>query len=246
MNATPRLFGIERSNRDQTLVDTWGKKQFNSSFPASLACYMHSKRMKAVYFKANKDMEKDIQHIGIDELYGIDPLGDDIFFSFETQYTPFQKYIVGTIPHNDLVILANGQCVSSIEIKLVALPDNTTCHFSDDKFGSEIVVRPDTIIYLACSLIQSYDNPEALRRAIGDAGKNVQDWTEAKNVLPHMKEIYQAIRRIVCEKTEYQIPIIMEPVWKTEGKSPSLAENCLDIFVWSNFGMLNLFMPSEN
>ena len=65
--------------------------------------------------------------------------------------------------------LSDGQCVSSIEIKLVALPDNPTCNLSEDKFGSEIVVRPDTIIYLACSFIQSYeDNPEALRSRDAD------------------------------------------------------------------------------
>ena len=246
MNDKPRLFGIDRSNRDYTLADTWGKNQFNSSFPASLACYLHSKGMKAVYYKTKPDMKNDIHYIEIDELYGVDPLGNDIFFSFETQYTPFQKYVVGTIPRNDLVVLVNGQCISSIEIKLVALPDNPTCNFNDDKFGAEIVVRPDTIIYLACSFIQNYADLEKLRKIIGDAGKNVTDWTEARDILPYINEIYWAIRRIVDDKTDYQIPIIMEPVWKTMGKSPQLAENCLDVFVWSNFGILNLFMPNEN
>lgn len=174
----PRLFGIDRSNRDYTNPDTWGKNQFNSSFPASLACYLYSKGLKAVYYKADKNMNRDLRYIGIDELYGVDPLGDDIYFSFETQYMPFQKYVVGSIPRDDLVILSKGQCVSSIEIKLVALPDNPTCNLSEDKFGSEIVVRPDTIIYLACSFIQSYDDdPEAVKKAIGDAGKSIKDWT---------------------------------------------------------------------
>lgn len=243
----PRLFGINRSNRDYTNPDTWGKNQFNSSFPAALACYLHSKNLKAVYYKADEKMNRDLQYIGIDELFGVDPLGEDIYFSFETQYTPYQKYVVGSIPRDDLVILSKGQCVSSIEIKLVALPDNPTCNLSDDKFGSEIVVRPDTIIYLACSFIQSYDDsPEALKAVIGDAGKEVNDWTQAADVIPYMSEIYWALRRMVKEKNNRQVPIIMEPVWKTEGKSPRLADNCLDVFIWSNFGMLNLFMPSEN
>lgn len=247
MNDKPRLFGIERSNRDYTLADTWGKNQFNSSFPASLACYLHSKGMKAVYFKAKSNMERDIQYIGIDELFGVDPLGEDIFFSFETQYIRFQKYVIGAIPRNDLVIVVDGQCVSSVEIKLVALPDNPTCNLSDDKYGAEIVVRPDTIIYLACSFIQSYDDDrEALKRVIGDVGKTICDWTDAREILPHINKINKVIRRMVYEKVDRQIPIIMEPVWKTEGKSSRLAENCLDVFVWSNFGMLNLFMPDED
>lgn len=211
----PRLFGINHSNRDYTIPDTWGKNQFNSSFPASLACYLHSKGLKAVYYKADKEMNRDLQYIGIDELYGVDPLGDDIYFSFETQYTPFQKYIVGSIPRDDLVILSHGQCVSSIEIKLVALPDNTTCNLNDDKFGSEIVVRPDTIIYLACTFIRGYqDNPEALKSVINGVGSGIRDWTQAADVIPYMDEIYWAIRRIVAEKNDAQVPIIMEPVWK--------------------------------
>lgn len=38
-NLKPGLFGIKRSNRDYSLKDEWGKNQFNSSFPAYLACY---------------------------------------------------------------------------------------------------------------------------------------------------------------------------------------------------------------
>lgn len=90
-NNNPRLFGINNSNRDYSNKDTWGKNQFNSSFPASLACYMHSKGLKAVYFKADKNMKRDLTYIGIEELYGLNPLSDDIYFSFETQYTPYQK-----------------------------------------------------------------------------------------------------------------------------------------------------------
>lgn len=246
MDDKPRLFGINNSNRDYTNPDTWGKNQFNSSFPAALACYLYSKGLQAVYYKADKDMKRKVAYIGIDDLFGADPLGSNIYFSFETQYTPFQKYVVGSIPSNDLVILSNGQCLSSIEIKLVALPDHPTCNMSDDKYGCEIVVRPDTIIYLACSIIKSYDdNPIEIKKVLGNAGKHIHDWTEAANILPYIDEIYWAFRRIVEQKNEHQVPIIMEPVWKTEGKSPRLAENCLDVFVWSNFGMLNLFMPVE-
>ena len=38
-----------------------------------------------------------------------------------------------------------------------------------------------------------------------------------------------------------QSPLILEPVWKTVGKSPKLADNCLDCFVWSNLSVIHLF-----
>ncbi len=36
----------------------------------------------------------------------------------------------------------------------------------------------------------------------------------------------------------------MQPIWKTTGKSPILAENCLDVFVWSNLGFMQLFLDA--
>ena len=247
MSENPRLFGIVRSNRNYSLKDAWGKNQFNSSFPASLACYLHSKGMKAIYYKTTHDMEINVSDIGIDEVYKIDPFGDDIYFSFETQYTPFQEYIIGQIPRNDLVILSKGQCLTSLEIKLVALPDNPTCNLSEDRYGSEIVIRPDTIIYLACSFISALeDNQDKLKELLGNQCDDIDDRTEPNKVLPYTYAIYNAIKNIVNASCDNQTPIIMEPVWKTEGKAPKLADNCLDVFIWSNCGMLLLFMPSES
>lgn len=45
----PSFFGIKCSNRNFSKEKYWGKNQFNSSFPAALACYMRSKRLTAVY-----------------------------------------------------------------------------------------------------------------------------------------------------------------------------------------------------
>lgn len=243
----PGLFGINKSNRDFSSKESWGKNQFNSSFPAALACYFHSKNLNAVYLKSDKDMNIVKSSISIQDLFGIDPLCSDTYYSFETQYTPFQKYVIRSIPRNDLVILKQGQCISSLEIKLVALPDNQTSDLSEEEYGSEIVVRPDTIIYLACSIIQSLEDDDVkLKNILGDIGKDVSDWTIGSHVLPVIKDIHSGIKKIVelCHKK--QVPVIMQPVWKTVGKSSHLADNCLDIFVWSNLGMLKLFMPSED
>lgn len=40
---------------------------------------------------------------------------------------------------------------------------------------------------------------------------------------------------------ELQSPLVMQPVWKTVGKTSKLFTNCLDIFVWSDFGFTRLF-----
>jgi hypothetical protein len=45
----PGLFGLNKTNRDFTLRETWGKNQFNSSFSASLCCFLESKNLPANY-----------------------------------------------------------------------------------------------------------------------------------------------------------------------------------------------------
>lgn len=251
MNKTdnPRLFGIVNSNRDYSNPETWGKNQFNSSFPASLACYLYQKGLKAVFLKADTDLKPKVDYISVDKLLNIEPLGEHTYFSFESQYVPYQKYVIGNIPRNDLVIndLSNDSCKSTLEIKLTALPDNATCLLDEKEYGSEIVIRPDTIIYLACSIIKTYnDNRVELKKELGTVGDNIEDWTQAIYVLPEIKKIRESIKKIVKHKNDFQRPIVMEPIWKTTGKSPQLASHCLDVFVWSDFGMLNLFLPDEN
>lgn len=244
----PRLFGLAKSNRDFSDPNTWGKNQFNSSFPASLTCYLHSRNLKAIYLTSDSSSKPSIKHIAIDELFRIDPLANDTYFSFESQFLPYQKYVLGSIPRNDLVIIDTEKnvAVSSFEIKLTALPDNSTCELSENEFGAEIVVRPDTIVYLACSIIQKYQNKtENLLGFLESFSNKIKDWTQAKYVLPYIGGIKNALQRVMVDKVESQMPIIIEPIWKTEGKSPRLSDNCLDVFVWSDFGMMNLFLPDE-
>ncbi len=55
-NYQPRLFGINQSNRDFSKKSSWGKNQFNSSFPAALACYMSCKNLQAVYLTLDHNL----------------------------------------------------------------------------------------------------------------------------------------------------------------------------------------------
>ena len=244
----PGLFGIKHSNRDYTQAEAWGKNQFNSSFPAALACWLHSKGLEAIYIEADGQLSTKIGHIGIDEVFGIDPASEQLYFAFESPFLPYQQYIVGNIPRNDLVIMRRetGTCLSSLEIKLTALPDNSTCQLTEDFYGTELVIRPDTIIYLACSIIEKFDTREELREALDQVGSHIEDWTQASHVIPYLAQMREVIRMIAEQKQENQKPIIMQPIWKTDGKSPRLTQNCLDVFVWSDFGMLTLFMPEAN
>ncbi len=239
------LFGLDNSNRDFSQKDSWGKNQFNSSFPASLACYMHSRQLKPVYLQLDSRLNVSHSNISTTQLFGIAPTDNDLFFAFESDYTPYQPLVEGNMPRIDLVIQNshNGHCLRGLEIKLTALPDNSTCDLTHDKFGSEIVIRPDSVVYLALSIAMNYrQNKEGLHHLIGTEFDNIKDWTEGATVMPFMPKMIAVLNNILLENLDKQVPFIIQPVWKTIGKSSQLADNCLDIFVWSNFAFTRLFL----
>jgi len=242
----PGLFGVKYSNKDFIQSDTWGKNQFNSSFPAGLTNFLASKDLDNVYLYLDKELKVKHKKISAKELYGIEPNSEDLFFSFESPYTPYQEspytpyqqLVIGSLPRVDLVtqLRSNGQCLRPIEVKLTALPDNSTCNLSEEYYGCEIVIRPDTIVYLASSIAANFkDNKKELSKLIGNKFDKISDWTDGVSVWSHITEMIAAIDRIILSDLNKQEPLLMQPIWKTNGKSPKLSDNCLDVFIWSNF-----------
>lgn len=233
----PCLYGIKNSNRDFSNAYTWGKNQFNSSFPASLVCYMDSKKLDLNYLSI-KNEKFGVNSITPKDLYNLKTTDCNLYFSFETQYTPFQKYVVGNLPRTDLVLMntRTNECIRNLEVKLTALPDNTTCELNEEEYGSEIVIRPDTIVYLAASLAST--SLEILKKIILLNPVHIKDWSEPNEVLPYLENINRILLEISLENEINQQPILLQPVWKTEGKSSKLSENCLDVFVWSDFAFV--------
>lgn len=241
----PGLFGLKHSNRDFTQKDNWGKNQFNSSFPAALAAFLETQGFENVYLRLNGQLKVVHDTISTTKLYGDNPLSNNVFYSFESPYTPFQQLVVGDFPRVDLVTIdkQSGLCLSGIEVKLTALPDNSTCNLTEDKYGSELVIRPDTIVYLACSIAMHYrDNLPKLRALIGEGFEAIEDWQEGVNVLASVYKMSGALDRVITDILDYEEPLVMQPIWKTEGKSPRLAENCLDVFIWGNLAFAQLFL----
>ncbi len=245
VNQKPGLYGVKYSNRDFVQADTWGKNQFNSSFPASLTNFMASKNLDSIYIFLDKELKVKHGKITAEKLYGIKPISDDLFFSFESQYTPYQQLVIGTLPRVDLVTQSrsNGQVLRPIEVKLTAIPDNSTCYLSEENYGCEIVIRPDTIVYLACSIAENFkDNREQLIQLLGNKFDKIKDWTHGTSVWAYIPDMIFAIDKIVLSVLGKQEPILLQPIWKTSGKSPKLSNNCLDVFVWSNFAFTQLFV----
>lgn len=246
MTQNPHLFGLKNSNRDFSLRDTWGKNQFNSSFPMALCCYMASKNIAANYLSIEKN-EIRCKDISIDSVLGISFYDENCFFAFETAHTPFSKYVIGALPRTDVVIQNSktGQCLCGLEIKLTALPDHTTCGLSDEYFGSEIVIRPDSIVYLACSIAESFSE-NLCNHIIISENLNEINWSDPKQIIPYFPDVYQSLNNLCLYGDSIQKPFLVQPVWKTLGKSPRLADDCLDVFVWSDISFTKFILEISN
>ncbi len=54
------LFGLNHSNRDFSQRESWGKNQFNNSFPASLACYMYQQGLPGFLTKSSNPYKNGV------------------------------------------------------------------------------------------------------------------------------------------------------------------------------------------
>lgn len=236
-NKQPALFGLNHSNRDFSNKNSWGKNQFNSSFPAALCAYLGNQGLFANYLTVSNGKFVHMP-ISINQLFNTQAnILNNVFYAFESVYSPYNHYIKGRLPRTDLVIQdMDGKCLRGLEVKLTALPDQTTFERLDDSYGTELVVRPDTIVYLACSIIESLERINFDKRQLYDL--SIHELDEPQEAIELSPTVLSALQSIVQTLSYAQCcsPILVQPVWKTKGKQPTLADHCLDVFVWSDIG----------
>lgn len=243
---TASLYGIKNSNRDFSDPYYWGKNQFNSSFPIALACYMRDSNKKAVFLNLNKSLEIRIGYKSFSTVFNTRKPNVDLHFSFESAFKPFEKFVYDELKPIDLVIKdLNGKFLQPIEIKLTTIPDITTFQEKESAYGPEIVVRSPTMRYMALSMAASLENHFSdIRKIFEPVCHKIRNWDNSHEVKSNINKIFDCLESFFKKYYKFQKPLLMQPIWKTKGKTPSLAENCLDIFIWTDFALTRLFMDS--
>ncbi len=234
----PRLLGIENSNRDFSSAEAWGKNIFNSAFPVALCNYLQQKNLPAKYLDYTPDGFKNGE-IDIDDVYrGYSP--EEIYFHFETDYSPHSQTLLQGEPLSiDLVMKDNEthEHIHPLEVKLTTLPDNSTADKPDNEQSTELVIRTPTIGSIACNIVCHSSN--VLRTIFSNHAIN----DLSPNALENQRvEIKRVLQQVLDRCAVNSSPILLQPVWKTIGKSSILAENCLDVFIWSDLGMLHFIL----
>lgn len=210
---------------------------------------MGNKGIKCVYLKLGQNGKITKDYISAESLFHSDPLSNDLYYSFESSYAKFQPYSIGKPPTVDLMLmnLQKQEIITGYEVKLTTLPDESTCLLSEDKYGCELVIRMPSIHFLACSIADIYKgNSGKLKQYFGKNGfGSVSSYMEAAQVNPRIGDIWDRMSLLIKDNIPNQKPAIIQPIWKTQGKSNILAEDCLDVFVWSDLAFTQLFMSES-
>lgn len=243
------LFGIANSNRGAE--DHWGKNCFNSSFPAATANFMMENGIPALYInlaEVNGELEVVTTEIPISEVFNCGHLhATDLYFAFESVFEPYQEYSFDQIDGIDMVIKdMKGNFLSPLEVKLTVLPDNTTYRKPEDQWGSEMVIRSATTSYCALGMYDAIkDSARNVREIFEDACSDIQSWDNDFEMTHKLLTLCNSIDAFQRNYYTKQKPLIVQTLWKTQGKSPLLSENAFDVVVWSDYAFSRLFVDGS-
>ncbi len=195
--------------------------------------------------KGNKNVA--VSEITADEVLGTNIPNEKIFFSFESRFEPYGYLVHDSLKLIDLVCRESrdGRALTPLEIKLTTIPDSTTFDKKEIDYGSELVVRNPTTRYMALSMVHSCQRKmRKIRNLFEPLCHSIRSWDNAAEVLTKREQIMETLNQFLDDFKHFQKPLLMQPIWKTVGRSAELAENCLDIFIWSNFSLARLIMDA--
>ena len=256
MSKVAHLYGFKKNNSSHALEELWSKNVFNSTFPVSLALYMRDHGLNAKYIRLRGDLQTEVCEISIDELFkihGLDP--KDVYYDFESKCETYEQFVPQDKPLTDkekidLVVRRKSTRLplSALEIKLTVVPDKATVARPIEEQGAELVCRPVTTKYCALSIFSKLnpDEREAVSNLLGPAYTSINDWNNPDNMddaQRYLEQLKSAFDTFEQQYYDRQLPLIMQPIWKTEGQSAEIKkDNAFDIFVWSNFAYTRLFL----
>ena len=242
---TPGLYGLTNTNRKWN--ELFGKNQFNTSFPVSLACYMRDNGINPVYLYVNENLQVETREISFDDVFNTTLPNQEIRFNFESHYLPYQSFAYDHIGRVDLVIKHNDEWLRPLEIKLTVIPDNMTSEDVEENWGSEIVIRPATTSYCALGIFYSCkDVTKELRDLFEPVLYDIRDWNNHDEILNKMDDILNVLNQFQRIFYKKQKPFLMQPIWKTHGKKSTLHDNAFDIFIWSDFALCRTFLDRSD
>ena len=246
----PALYGINKDNSSRHGDALWGKNQFNSTFPLSLCLLMRDSDVNPVAVVATQGKIATADDVWrMDEVVG--SASDKPFYHFEKAFTPYQAYSRNVTDKIDLVVAIDGDDRIPIEVKLTVVPDSTTMSRPRRSWAPEMVMRPVSSAHAMMGVASqlSQTGNETTRQAVIDTLKPAYNaisgdaWANTAAIVQNRDKLKTALRAALLKAEPLQQPFLMQPIWKTEGQSLVLSQQCFDVFVWSDVAIT--LLPTE-
>jgi len=212
---------------------------------------MRDQGKKAVYISLDENLAVNVSEIPLDEVFNSTNGNDQLEFNFESKFEPYQKYARDDIGGIDLVIAQHGSSKDAreswhraMEVKLTVLPDNTTYQYNEDRWGCELVIRPASTKYCALGIrdAMSAEERSDIVDILEPVCTRIRQWESQVEVLSCQNELVDACNDAQRRLISLQKPFLMQPIWKTRGRSVALSDDAFDIFVWSDFALCRTFL----
>jgi hypothetical protein len=244
------VYGIVHSNRDLTKESSWGKNQFNNFMPVALLSWMNDNDYTIGEISLTKELEpKNTSRVPSEVFPYLAQQHKDLSYEFEAEA---DASLVDPSYHlrHDCVVknFTTRASLAALEIKLTTFPDFSTQNLPREQMGSELVVRPDTIVGIADSVAarntlagEALEAVQKVAASVRQAGNDVAAQTK---LLP---SVHTAVTAILKDAHEQQKPTLVQAIWNTMGEQNETdgVKNFTDIFVWTDSALLHLCLSAK-
>ena len=247
---SPSLYGITPSNTNRQPADLWGKNQFNSAFPLALCLYLRDHGINPVAI-----LTDGAAFATDDEVWSMEAIigkgSDHPVYHFETVFEPYQGFSRDEVDKIDLVVAIGGEHRRPLEVKLTVVPDSGTAQQAESQWAPEVVVRPVSSAYAMMGVANSLLAKKTLKlkqkvmAELRPAYNQIKNWDAIAEIERHKELLQESLSQALLTAQPLQQPFMLQPIWRTQGQSPMLCEQCLDVFVWSDVALMTLPLDRE-
>ncbi len=239
MHEKPSMYGIRTCNRPWDVL--WSREMFPKAFSVALLNYMRDAGIgvNLVGFDGSKC---SVSSMGVDELYGnTDDPNTELEFGFDVQ-CPNLMDLALDVPVSDLVVRdGSGRCLESYDMAVSVVPDSSTRGMPPDQMGPEVTVRSKTLMNCALSMADSLrTESNSVLDILGDV--RTDSWEDVSNDLEDLMLSLDRLERTFADR---QMPFMIQSIWRSETEGPFMAEDAMDVFVWTDLALTRLFLDSD-
>ncbi len=168
------------------------------------------------------------------------------FYKFESVFEPYSSLSRNEVDKIDLVVASQDRHRIALEVKLTVVPDITTARSNESEWAPELVMRPVSSAYAMMGVAttlrktQNSHHREKVIELLRPAYNKISDWNNEVEIKQNIRSLENALLNTLHVAAEIQRPFLIQPIWRTEGQSLDLCEECFDVFVWSDVAIMKL------